>query len=1410
MQNQLNKAVSRDRVASANPMFRHLKGFMFWAFSLFIPLLASEGASATVLVASVSGEVKALSLDDEFEVTLGKDFLGREISVNSVVTTGKGGTAALLFSNGVVVNLQPNSRLYVRKFVQAEFSIEDIDLTDLEKEPSTSQLEFHLDFGNLVVKAPKLAKGSSMRLTSPLGTAGIRGTIFQLVVVRNPDTGAISGGLNLLSGEIEFSDLSGNVTPLTSGEGMQLASDRLGAQAPGVAGEIADLGSLYVATAPIGRPDIVLPGEAPPVVPEETIEEEPSIPPVPLSIQEIAAMILFALEEAEEAVSNFTLDMLENPLSVAAPVQGVESPTPPSFTASGADLFVDQAPTVSLLGDSVTKIDLSETYTDLGVSVVDFLGNDLSSDVTVTGSVDVNVAGTYPLTYTVTDLRGFKSSVIRTVIVGDFTAPTVSLSGSSLTHEAGTSFTDPGATAFDVLAGQTSDITAGITASYNFDAQTSPPGTYSIIYLATDAAGNEATIARTVTIVDTTDPVITLTNPFLGGEGFDPMFIDLGTAVSYSDPGATALDSFDGDISTSITIDDGAKTALDQGTVGEFSIRYDVLDAAGNSATAYRYITILGNDSSGPTIRLAGKDSNTNSAHDPSPDNDSHDPSVVAQVTQEVGIVWADYGYKAFKKQGNKTFDYTDSVVVSGYVNTATLGTYTLTYTVQDEYLNASSTTRTVTVVDTTAPSITPNVSNGLTNFTIEGGSTYTDPGATAFDTYDGDLTSSIVATGANFSTTSVGAHFITYSVLDSSSNEANASRQITVVDTTAPSITLLDSTTSAAYSGLAIEYADQDLTNSLTYTDPGFTATDLVDGDVSANVQISGSVNLQTVGTYTLTYSVSDVAGNVSNAVSRTVYVLDKDKPLISLNTSTQTVELGSTFVHETATAVDNVDGDLSSSVSVTIVKDPDGTPQQIFSGNQLSVTSGQIDASRTGVSDISNVTVYELTYTVSDNAVDANGNPAPNIANPVVRRVVITDSLLPLIPALNTLVVDEQTLGSPQPVFDLDEAVNDMRTNLVYDPRGDGNSDYFNLDSSTVGNDLAKLTVTLYDLDNTEIAVNMATGDFAKDIKQESGEYTIKYKITDYSGNESSEVTRIIEVRDKTAPTITLYGNNPIHDFFRYDSSSDATANPPTSGTTSTHPVSGDTVGISGFNPSLSPLVGAHDFILAAYNFTDPGVYAEDNKNWKSASQNPPGSYPDMDGDGKGEIHFIEDIGAPPSGSLAKWDRIYRYSEVAVKSSKEWQETLDDPTAFGSVSNARLPNASSNFFDANKTQGNNENMVQLTIFYYVRDEAGNQSQSTRSVFLYESFKFTGYAFYATPLTDNVGGTFEDFSDLNSTRVDMDADGLSDYWEILAGTDPRSPDSDNDGTGDLQEFKNWVDNPSSPNKTPNDPFASL
>ena len=57
------------------------------------------------------------------------------------------------------------------------------------------------------------------------------------------------------------------------------------------------------------------------------------------------------------------------------------------------------------------------------------------------------------------------------------------------------------------------------------------------------------------------------------------------------------------------------------------------------------------------------------------------------------------------------------------------------------------------------------------------------------------------------------------------------------------------------------------------TYVDPGATAEDDIDGDISDRIETSGAINPSIVGTQSITYRVADKAGNVSSAV-RTVNV--------------------------------------------------------------------------------------------------------------------------------------------------------------------------------------------------------------------------------------------------------------------------------------------------------------------------------------------------------------------------------------------------------------------------------------------------------------------------------------------------------------------------------------------------------
>jgi hypothetical protein len=80
--------------------------------------------------------------------------------------------------------------------------------------------------------------------------------------------------------------------------------------------------------------------------------------------------------------------------------------------------------------------------------------------------------------------------------------------------------------------------------------------------------------------------------------------------------------------------------------------------------------------------------------------------------------------------------------------------------------------------------------------------------------------------------------------------------------DTTAPVITM---------KGDSPYYFSKDS----LYVDPGATALDETDGDITSKIAVINNVNTTVIGTYQVKYNVSDNAGNAAAEVVRTVDVI-------------------------------------------------------------------------------------------------------------------------------------------------------------------------------------------------------------------------------------------------------------------------------------------------------------------------------------------------------------------------------------------------------------------------------------------------------------------------------------------------------------------------------------------------------
>lgn len=186
-----------------------------------------------------------------------------------------------------------------------------------------------------------------------------------------------------------------------------------------------------------------------------------------------------------------------------------------SACAGGNDL----PPVITLNGEMNDYIVLGTQYQEPGATATDREDGDISSNITIAGSVNVNVVGNYPLTYEVTDSAGNNAiKVIRFVNVRESDgAPQVyiapadeAMPGDEIVfHKKGTSWNEPGYFAWDRIDG---DLTSQATVD-SFD--TNIEGFHVITYKATDSKGNSGVAKRTIAVLDANKPfIISTDNPY--------------------------------------------------------------------------------------------------------------------------------------------------------------------------------------------------------------------------------------------------------------------------------------------------------------------------------------------------------------------------------------------------------------------------------------------------------------------------------------------------------------------------------------------------------------------------------------------------------------------------------------------------------------------------------------------------------------------------------------------------------------------------------------------------------------------------------------------------------------------------------------------------------------------------------
>ena len=194
--------------------------FMFLA--LFVVHLEAQSekknSKGAVIVADYKEPVRFLDQAGQ-NIDFGNELRGSIITEGQTAQVGIGGKLVLLFSNGTITTLQSQTKMKIGVFEQVPFDAGDKKVADLEGEPSESKVVIDLDWGSLVVKTKKLDKKSSFDINSPIGTAGIRGTEFQMS--QNPGTGV---QLDVTESTVAFTPPGGVPTPVSQGNGLDVSS----------------------------------------------------------------------------------------------------------------------------------------------------------------------------------------------------------------------------------------------------------------------------------------------------------------------------------------------------------------------------------------------------------------------------------------------------------------------------------------------------------------------------------------------------------------------------------------------------------------------------------------------------------------------------------------------------------------------------------------------------------------------------------------------------------------------------------------------------------------------------------------------------------------------------------------------------------------------------------------------------------------------------------------------------------------------------------------------------------------------------------------------------------------------------------------------------------------------------------
>jgi len=466
------------------------------------------------------------------------------------------------------------------------------------------------------------------------------------------------------------------------------------------------------------------------------------------------------------------------------------------------------SPRIAFL-DNIT-VEASSTNENLVELIIPEYSDDVGVFSVTNDAPEVFPLGETIVTWTATDASGNTAYSSQTISVIDTTAPIIEIFDYSI--EANISNGSDTSLYLPIISEiQNVELT-------NDAPEVFPLGETIVTWTATDASGNTAYSSQTISVIDTTLPTITIPIDIqVEAESVFTKIIELGEIITEDFSGIA-----------SITND-----APEVFPLGETIVTWTATDNYGNLISDQQIISVI--DTSSPEIS--------------GPSN--------------LSVEASNFNENIVELSGFRT---SDLVEIASVTNDAPevfqLGETIITWTATDTSGNTASTTQTISVIDTTLPTITAPI-----DIQVEATSMDTNNVESGFAEAS-DLVEIASVTNDAPEVFQLGETIITWTATDTSGNTASTTQTISVIDTTLPTIKQPED---------VIVNATSKLTNTVVLD-----SISVIESISDVNITNNAPLYYE-FGTTIVTWTATDTSGNTAST-TQTISVIDTSAPLLNI----------------------------------------------------------------------------------------------------------------------------------------------------------------------------------------------------------------------------------------------------------------------------------------------------------------------------------------------------------------------------------------------------------------------------------------------------------------------------------------------------------------------------------------------